>query len=79
MENSAVPTSSLEGAILTSPNFYRRVMRLKYDHSSLSNLIFHYSNSDFDFSAIIAEFLISALNNREQIVDLPLFFKVIIC
>lgn len=77
-ENSAVPTSSLEGAILTSPNFYRRIMRLKYDNPSLSNIIVHYCNGDVDFSSIIADYLINSLNNRDQIIDLPVFFKVLI-
>jgi hypothetical protein len=52
-------------------------MRLKYDNPSLGNIIVHYSKDDLEFSALIAEFLITNLNNREQILDLPLFFKVL--
>jgi hypothetical protein len=52
--HSCFPTSSLEANILTNHNFYRRVMRLKYDHPSLSNLITHYSTDDLEFSAVIA-------------------------
>jgi dolichyl-phosphate-mannose--protein O-mannosyl transferase len=75
-DNAAIPTTTLEAAILTNSNFYRRIMRLKYDHSSLSKIITHYSFNDLDFSAVIADFLINSLNNRDPIVDLPLFFKV---
>lgn len=53
-------------------------MRLKYDHPSLSHIITHYSTDDLEFSSIIADFLITSLNNKEQILDIPLFFKVAI-
>ena len=78
MKQSYQLVSTFEAQILTNASFFRRIQRLKYDYEAVGYIIQHFSTKDLDYSALAADFLITSLNKKETISNMPVFFNVIL-
>ncbi len=78
MKQSYQLVTTFEAQILTNPSFFRRIQRLKYDYEAVGYIIQHFSTKDLDYSALAADFLITSLNKKDSINNMPVFFGVIL-